>query len=33
MKVGSEKVEDDMERARWIREEIGEERVMMMDAN
>lgn len=33
MKVGSEKVEDDMERARWIREEIGEERVLMMDAN
>ena len=33
MKVGSEKVEDDMERARWIREEIGNERTLMMDAN
>jgi L-fuconate dehydratase len=32
MKVGSEKVEDDVERARWIKEEIGE-RTLMMDAN
>jgi L-fuconate dehydratase len=33
MKVGSEKVEDDMERAEWIRNEIGEKNVLMMDAN
>jgi L-fuconate dehydratase len=32
MKVGSEKVEDDVVRAGWIKEEIGN-RTLMMDAN
>ena len=33
MKVGSSDVEDDVKRASWIREEIGDEKVLMMDAN
>ena len=33
MKVGSSDVEDDVKRASWIREEIGDENVLMMDAN
>lgn len=33
MKVGSSDVEDDVKRASWIREEIGDDNVLMMDAN
>ena len=33
MKVGSRNVEDDIERARIIREEIGNDNYLMMDAN
>jgi len=33
MKVGCDDVAEDMQRASWIREEIGEERTLMMDAN
>ena len=33
MKVGSKNVADDVERAGWIREEIGPTRMLMMDAN
>ena len=33
MKVGSRDVADDIKRAQWIREEIGEDLTLMMDAN
>ena len=33
MKVGSEKLEDDINRAKWIRSVIGDKNTLMMDAN
>ena len=33
MKVGSRDVAEDIKRAQWIREEIGEDLTLMMDAN
>jgi L-fuconate dehydratase len=33
MKVGSSNVQEDVKRARWIREEIGDDMILMMDAN